>query len=106
MYIVKRKLEKVNKPRSFKYMSLRKMIKSGVAVPSTPLPSGETDFDVNRYANLNNMQRLSLGVYMYDRFSSAPPRSEVSSSPGPASSDKSDDKGSVDSSTTTNTTEV
>lgn len=31
---------------------------------------GETDFAVNRYENLNKIQRVSLGVYMYDTIQS------------------------------------
>lgn len=103
MYCSKKRREKINFPHRYKVSRLSAQISSGSAVSSDPSPSSETDYAVNRYADLNPMQRLALGVYMYDRLSVQP--SPQSSDSG--HSDSSDSgSGSDESSQSTSTADV
>ena len=63
----KRRREKINKFEPRICSRLSKLLKETTVPLTDPNKvDGETDFAVNRYDNLNKIQRVSLGVYMYD----------------------------------------
>lgn len=66
-----RRRQKINKFEPRICTRLSKLLKETTVPLTDPNKiDGETDFAVNRYENLNKIQRVSLGVYMYDTIQS------------------------------------